>query len=500
MPFLSSEAVRSSRLLLDNRQDPDEGDSFLTGPNYRIAEGVCGDVNGDGTANITDAVVIVRYLFEMAAPPENLEDADVNFDGQITITDAVQLVNYIFSNYPGPCSPLQVGTVYVVAALDTEPMNLSGYPYSQTLTLSNYSRVGSSVMMGIMNPLYRARYVDSYGGKLKLTFYLMSSESICQSDRGCNAIYTAMKQFAPEVSAYGDELAWHLHNTAWCTLGQGYFDSSWSQIITFNGTDYGYSKDVEAAEKMLSQLLIEEGFFPTDYRAGWVWENNDFSNWLDDVMPFDFSNLAPLGSPTPPPSNVFWNYYDWSRAPRGWHTYHPSRDDYQVQGGLKRSMFYCSCCGLNGGDFENAFQRAAQGENVYLCLYGHTYTNLDNFFNMNWQGTLVQRSIEYNVPFKFATAREAACAVLGRPINTVAPALTLEQRGNSIEIRVDREIYQWLPYCAVKENGQYRRVIPQRTGDRVWTCDTTGLSQFEFAVGVCDTSGRAATAKLVRTN
>lgn len=498
MPYVSDNAALSVYGPLDWRERLDAGDAEAAGPRYQVEIGNCGDVNGDGIANITDGVYIIMYLFDNGPPPNSLTNSDINLDGVVNLSDVVQLIGYIFAGYPGPCAPPQPGTVYVVAALDTEPINLWDYPYQQTLNLSNYSRPGPSVLTQIMNPMYRSRYTDSFGGNLKFTFYLMSGESICQSTSGCNAIFNAMRPFLPEVSAYGDELAWHLHNTAWRPTGQPDIDSAWSQIISFNGIDYGRSADIDAAEMMLSRLLVDDGFFPTNYRAGWVWENTDFSNWIDDIMPFDFSSLAPLGNPAPPPYPIFWNYYDWTRAPRGWQSYHPDPADYQSPGNLKRTIFYCSCCGFANGDFDNVFKRAAAGENVYLCLYGHTYHDLDDFFSSNWQYALEQRSANYNVKFKFATAREAACGVLGRSPRTSPPVLTLTRQVNSIEIKVDRPIYQWLPYCALKRDGRYVRVYPTRTGDSTWSFETSGLSHYEFAVGVCDASGKAATAKLVQ--
>lgn len=74
-----------------------------------------GDVNGDGTINITDGVAKLGYLFGGdTAPPTCLDAADTNDDGSLTITGAVYIFNWLFGSGrdipdPGPtdepCGP-----------------------------------------------------------------------------------------------------------------------------------------------------------------------------------------------------------------------------------------------------------------------------------------------------------------------------------------------------------------------------------------------------------
>ena len=66
---------------------------------------LCGDANADGTANITDAVYLISYIFSGGPAPNPLEAGDANCDGSANITDAVYLITYIFSGGPPPCDP-----------------------------------------------------------------------------------------------------------------------------------------------------------------------------------------------------------------------------------------------------------------------------------------------------------------------------------------------------------------------------------------------------------
>ena len=65
---------------------------------------VRGDANQDGTLNVSDAVAIVKYAFEMGSKKPLIDkcqqSADVNDDGTITTADAIYLLNYLFIGGP----------------------------------------------------------------------------------------------------------------------------------------------------------------------------------------------------------------------------------------------------------------------------------------------------------------------------------------------------------------------------------------------------------------
>jgi hypothetical protein len=59
-----------------------------------------GDVEPDGTRNITDAVTLLSYLFLDGEAPACADVADTNDDGGVTLTDAVYLLNFLFLGGP----------------------------------------------------------------------------------------------------------------------------------------------------------------------------------------------------------------------------------------------------------------------------------------------------------------------------------------------------------------------------------------------------------------
>lgn len=65
---------------------------------------VCGDANGDGSANVGDAVFLISYIFKGGAAPNPVCAGDANGDGGTNVGDAVYLITYIFKGGAAPVS------------------------------------------------------------------------------------------------------------------------------------------------------------------------------------------------------------------------------------------------------------------------------------------------------------------------------------------------------------------------------------------------------------
>jgi hypothetical protein len=95
-------------------------DPIFVMPGPFDAQFLRGDPNQDGTVDITDAVVILNYLFAGASTPYCLDSADTNDDGTVDMADAISLLFYLFGTgktppYPGvsiPGSDLTADSLY----------------------------------------------------------------------------------------------------------------------------------------------------------------------------------------------------------------------------------------------------------------------------------------------------------------------------------------------------------------------------------------------------
>ena len=57
---------------------------------------VLGDLNHDGSVDITDVVLLVNHILGNTSDTSfSTQDADINKDGDIDINDVVKLVNFI---------------------------------------------------------------------------------------------------------------------------------------------------------------------------------------------------------------------------------------------------------------------------------------------------------------------------------------------------------------------------------------------------------------------
>jgi hypothetical protein len=136
--------------------------------------------------------------------------------------------------------------------------------------------------------------------------------------------------------------------------------------------------------QIISRRIIDHHWFPAAHRPGFHVIRPDSHWFLEQHIPFDFSNQATVNSAE---DGVQFGllggrFGDWRRAPVTWEPYHPSADDYQVPGDCRRWIARCLNVGtryrlLSEGDVRQAFEEASEGRPVVLAITNHDFRDME---------------------------------------------------------------------------------------------------------------------------
>ncbi len=136
--------------------------------------------------------------------------------------------------------------------------------------------------------------------------------------------------------------------------------------------------------QIISRRVIDYHWFPAAHRPGFHVIRPDSHWFLEQHIPFDFSNQATVNTAE---DGVQFGleggrFGDWRRAPATWEPYHPSADDYQVPGDCRRWIARCLNVGtryrlLQERDVRQAFAEAAEGKPVVLAITNHDFRDME---------------------------------------------------------------------------------------------------------------------------
>lgn len=178
----------------------------------------------------------------------------------------------------------------------------------------------------------------------------------------------------------------------------------------------------DSLHQILSRRIIDHHWFPAANRPGFHVIRPDSHWFLEQHIPFDFSNQAMVDDGVDAAQlGLFGGRFgDWRRAPATWEPYHPSSDDYQVPGNSRRWIARCLNVGtryrlLDEKDVRQAFKEAKEGKPVILAITNHDFRNMGP--DVNAVRELLQR-VAYDfpdVPFLFSEAVTAMRSALKIP-------------------------------------------------------------------------------------
>ena len=393
------------------------------------------------------------------------------------------------------CSPVVFaqGKVYLVLGSDTGIW--SGASTSTLHCYYNHDLYSdpSGNTYAVMDQTFREKIAGSDGKPLKLTWW-MHGGNMFRYARNNNvpysntiALHLMKKYHADAISSFGDELTLHYHTWDWTDYDMdGIF--YWNQTPDFNDCR-------EDFDWTLAQYLLEEEVFPVSFRSGWHYMDNNWQNYIDELLPFSLHNDYPNKHiDTVEPLD---NLYDWSRCSPFFEPFHPSLEDYQVAGEANgwnvRSIYTMRA---TPELLTEVFQRARDGSDQVVCIWSHL-PEADfpaQIETVHERVTAVHANFP-DVGFYYYTAIEAMQAWL-KTEDSQGPILDIreavEVAAIKLTIQTDEPIFQKQPIVAVKDiYEQFRLLDCQVSGVNRWEAFVPmGTAQVaRVGIAVTDTAG-----------
>lgn len=300
---------------------------------------------------------------------------------------------------------------------------------------------------------FRESYKDSKGNGWRFTFFVNDFVDFTDNPRersmGYHRIYDHYTEFYKihKDALQIDSIQWHTHAM------------SFGKEAHRNATSLLNSPHVT---EVLARRIIDRGSFPICFRAGFNAERPDWNWFLEQYIPFDFSNQAFSLTALDKAQGVgSGRFGDWRRAPDDWRHYHPSHDDYQEEGNCRRTIFRCLNVGtrirfMRQQDVDEAFARADAGEDTILAFMDHDFRDLTIDIDETYE-MLQNASHKFpNIEWEHSTAETAArsvCGLDGRPLG-LHGELDIETR--TLHITTQEETFGPQPFfCIRTKDGRY---------------------------------------------
>ena len=236
--------------------------------------------------------------------------------------------------------------------------------FSQQLLTYNDSWDKIDLMLDkIMSNDYRRQFLDSNGNGIIYNWHCMDNVGFETNQRrrdlGFGNVFIHYKKKIKEHNSK-DKIHWHFHPL------------SFNKEAHICNTSYDNSYDL--LHQVISRRLVDYNWFPIVNRAGFHAIRQDSSFFLEQWIPFDYSNQSTYNIESEQyDSNRFG---DWRRASKKWIPYHPSHNDYQVTGNMNRLTTKCLNVGtrfklLTDEEIDYAFQDSLKNGSAILAFTNH---------------------------------------------------------------------------------------------------------------------------------
>ena len=251
----------------------------------------------------------------------------------------------------------------------------------------------------------RFRRKDSFRGGWIYNWFCMDHIDFLHNPRqramGVHQVFDFYQELVRD-QGMGDAVHWHFH------------PMSTYREAHRSATSYLNSPQLY---EILCRRLLERGWFPRANRSGFQDQRPDSHWFLEQWIPFDFSNTAfHTIDPEENPDLIDGRFADWRWAPDDWRTYHPHHDHYQLEGRCRRKIARClnvlsRFANIDETELKTAFVRANEGTPTLVAIATHDWRDLN--VEVEYVRFLLQKIAPQfpDVRYRFSESVEAFNAV-----------------------------------------------------------------------------------------
>jgi len=306
-----------------------------------------------------------------------------------------------------------------------------------------------SMLGRLLSKSYRQSFPDSFRGGWIYNWFCLDHVGFTANprrrDMGYHRIFDHYREMLNLTESHLDGLQFHFHPVP--------FSKSAHHCATH------YFAHSDALFQILGRRIIDRHWFPSAYRPGFHTIRPDSHWFLEQYIPFDFSNQS-ITENSDQPDMTGGRYGDWRHAPQTWEPYHPDHDDYQKKGRCRRLTARClnmrtrmRC--INQEETDKAFAEATQDRPVVLSFTNHDFRDMHTEV-VDVYAMLKSASARYpEVKFRYCEASEAMrSAMRMNPVE--AFSFKMEFVSNCLHIAATDPIFGPQPFFVVKtRSGEY---------------------------------------------
>jgi len=329
--------------------------------------------------------------------------------------------------------------------------------FSQQLIAYNDTWHKIDLMLSkIMAKDYREQFQDSNGNGILYNWHCLDNVGYESNERrrdiGFGHIFSHYLKKIEEHNSL-DSIHWHFHP------------------LSFNKEAHicstSYDNSYELLHQSICRRVIDHNWFPVVNRAGFHAIRQDSSFFLEQWIPFDYSNQSTYSNKNEQSdSNRFG---DWRRASKDWIPYHPSYDDYQVPGNMNRLTTKCLNIGtrfklLTDDEIDFAFKDSIKNGSAILAFTNHDFRDMSLDIEDTYKRIKKIHKNYHNVDIVNSDAVEAMREVSYSneiEIKSNAVKLSSEIKYDDDQVRIvvhcqQGRVFGAQPYLAIKtKDGRY---------------------------------------------